>query len=356
MAKAPNIDVPLNKLDKVFLDASPFFKIVPLRVKMTFNELNEEALENLEEYANVEDGTVERWILVPDRTPLGVLSSIISRSFGLIPSFMGSFFALEDDDWDRLCPNLETYLNHCGDIFETPPDSTFCLCMEDLGFSSKNMIPPLIPALMMPPERSYEEAQKAISEKIGDAWEKGLDLNGRNVSLSECPANLDFLSSFEKENDEYVFSDNLSPDLQIKDVLTTKGKKKYSFDQRPKGKRPMVSRWSPKPFTDKLLMMQYTEEGFEGFTFEITMEDNVYSLIKEGYLTLDEYLDSLKYVLKESAPDCIYKKGYDLFGPDQIFYYQFIMAIHGDGREEMLDHAKKAGWREPYIDVKKILR
>ena len=68
-------------------------------------------------------------------------------------------------------------------------------------------------------------------------------------------------------------------------------------------------------------MMQYTEEGFEGFTFEITMEDNVYSLIKEGYLTLDEYLDSLRYVLKESAPDCIYKKGYDLFGPDQIFYY-----------------------------------
>ena len=48
MAKAPNIDVPLSKLDKVFLDASPFFKIVPLRVKMTFNELNEEALENLE--------------------------------------------------------------------------------------------------------------------------------------------------------------------------------------------------------------------------------------------------------------------------------------------------------------------
>ena len=93
MAKAPNIDVPLNKLDKVFLDASPFFKIVPLRVKMTFNELNEEALENLEEYANVEDGTVERWLLVPDRTPLGVLSAIISRSFGLIPSFMGSFFA-----------------------------------------------------------------------------------------------------------------------------------------------------------------------------------------------------------------------------------------------------------------------
>ena len=79
---------------------------------------------------------------------------------------------------------------------------------------------------MMPPERSYEEAQTSISEKIGDAREKGLDLNGRNVSLSECPANLDFLSSFEKENDEYVFSDNLSPDLQIKDVLTTKGKKK----------------------------------------------------------------------------------------------------------------------------------
>ena len=118
----------------------------------------------------------------------------------------------------------------------------------------------------------------------------------------------------------------------------------------------MVTRWSPKPFTDKLLMMQYTEEGFEGFTFEITMEDNVYPLIKEGYLTVDEYLDSLKYVLKESSPDCICKKGYDLFGPDQVFYYEFIMAIHGEDREEVLDHAKQAGWREPYIDIKKILR
>ena len=89
MAKAPNIDVPLNKLDKAFLDASPFFKIVPLKVRMTFNELNEEELEDLGEYANVEDGTIERWMLVPDRTPLGVLSSVISRSFGLIPSRPG---------------------------------------------------------------------------------------------------------------------------------------------------------------------------------------------------------------------------------------------------------------------------
>ena len=356
MAKAPNIDVPLNKLDKIFLDASPFFKIVPLRVKMTFNDLNEDELEDLEEYANVEEGTIERWILVPDRTPLGVLSSVISRAFGLIPSFLGSFFAIEDDDWERLCPNLETYLNHCGDIFETPPDSTYCLCMEDLGFSCKNMIPPLIASLVMPPERSYEDAQKAVWEKIGDAKEKGLTLNGRKVSLSQCSADLDFLSSFEKEGDEYVFSDNLSPDLQLKDVLTTKSKKKYSFDQRPTGKRPMVTRWSPKPFVDKLLMMQYTEEGFEGFTFEITVEENVYSLIKDGYLTADEYLESIKYVIKNSSPDCILKKGYDLFGPDQLFYYQFIMAIHGDNAEEVIEHAKKAGWREPYIDVKKILR
>ena len=60
MAKAPNIDVPLNKLDKAFLDASPVFKIVPLKVRMTFNELTEEALEDLKEYANVEDGTVKK--------------------------------------------------------------------------------------------------------------------------------------------------------------------------------------------------------------------------------------------------------------------------------------------------------
>ena len=356
MAKAPNIDVPLNKLDKAFLDASPFFKIVPLKVRMTFNELNEEELEDLGEYANVEDGTIERWMLVPDRTPLGVLSSVSSRSFGLIPSHMGAFFALEDDDWDRLCPNLETYLNHCGDIFETPPDTTYCLCMEELGFSCKNMIPPLIPSLVMPSERSFEDAQNVIWEKLGDIKKKGINIGGRNVPINECPADLNFLSSFEKDDDEYVFSDNLCPDLQLKDVLTTKGKKKYSFDQRPEGKRPMVTRWSPKPFTDKLLMMQYTEEGFEGFTFEITMEDNVYPLIKEGYLTVDEYLDSLKYVLKESSPDCICKKGYDLFGPDQVFYYEFIMAIHGEDREEVLDHAKQAGWREPYIDIKKILR
>ena len=46
MAKAPNIDIPLSKLDKTLLDASPFFKIVPLKVRMTFDELTEEALED----------------------------------------------------------------------------------------------------------------------------------------------------------------------------------------------------------------------------------------------------------------------------------------------------------------------
>ena len=355
MAKAPNIDIPLSKLDKTLLDASPFFKIVPLKVRMTFNELTEEALEDLKEYANVEDGTVERWLLVPDRTPLGVLSSVISRAFGLIPLFFGSFFSIEDDDWERICPNLETYLNHCGDIFETPPDSSYCICMEDLGFGSRNMIPPLIPSLMMPCERSYEESQSSVWGKLGKAKKDGISVDGKNLPLSKCPPDLDLLSPFEK-GDEYVFSDNLSPDLQIKDVLTTKGRKKYSLDERPKGKRRNMTRWAVKPFVDKLLMSQYTEEGFEGFLFEITMEDNVYPLMKEGYLTVDEYLDSLKYVIKNSSPDCIYKKGYDLFGPDQVFYYQFIMAIHGEDAEEVLDHAKMAGWREPYIDVKKILR
>ena len=356
MAKAPNIDISLKKLDKLLLDASPFFKIVPLKVRMTFTDLDEEELKNLEEYANVEDGTVERWILVPDRTPLGALSYIVSRSIGLIPSAMGTFFALEDKDWDRLCPNLETYLENCGSIFETPPDSTYCLCMEDLAFGCKNMIPPLIPSLIMPTEKSYEDSQKDVWERVKKAKENGILVDSKRVSLSSAPADLNLLAPYETESMGYVFSDNLSPDLALKDVLTKKGNKIYSFSHRPKGKRPLAARWSPKPFTDKLLMMQCNEDGYATFVFEITMEENVYPLIRDGYLTVDEYLESLKYVIKNSAPDCICKKGYDVFGPDQLFYYEFIMAAHGNDAEELLKQAKMMGWREPYIDKTKILR
>ncbi|MBQ0072237.1 MAG: hypothetical protein KBS81_10380, partial [Spirochaetales bacterium] len=71
---------------------------------------------------------------------------------------------------------------------------------------------------------------------------------------------------------------------------------------------------------------------------------------------VEDYLESIRYVLKTMFPDCIYKKGYDLFGPDPEFYHEFIMEIHGADAENYLKEAVTAGWKEPYMDLKKILR
>ena len=97
MGKIPRLDISLKQFEKLVLNTNPMFNVIPLKVKMTFTELNSTELKNLEEYANIVDGTIERWLLVPDVLPLGALSYIIDRAFGLLPE-PNNVFVLPDED------------------------------------------------------------------------------------------------------------------------------------------------------------------------------------------------------------------------------------------------------------------
>ncbi|MGN1164061.1 MAG: hypothetical protein ACI4S4_04540, partial [Candidatus Ornithospirochaeta sp.] len=356
MGKAPELNITLREIDKLFLDASPLMRIVPLKIRMAFFDMKSEELKNLEEYANADDGCLERWILVPDSIPLAVLGLVINRAFGLPPQIFGNYFTLEDEDWNKLCPNMETFFTNCGSVFDNPGEVEYSVAVGAMGLDSKNGIPPVLPALVLGPRHTYEEAQKELAEQVSAIRKNGIDYKGKVLSTSECPAELNLILNKVKDPDSFALTDCLCPDLQLKDVLTRKGKRLYSLDERPKKKRDLADKSRPKPFADKLLMLLFDDEDYVTFTFEVTMPENVYSLIKEGYLSTTEYMESIKYVLQTLSPDCIYKKGYDLFGPDQYFYHDFIMAIHGPDAEKYLQEARSSGWREPYIDLKKVLR
>ena len=153
-----------------------------------------------------------------------------------------------------------------------------------------------------------------------------------------------------------MFFDNLAVDMQLRDALLREGRKLYSLRDRPVTKRALDDKRKAKPFTEKLLMIRPGDEGEDAYTFEISIPENVYSIINEGFLSVEDYVESIKYVLRNCTPDCIYKKGYDLFGPDQLFYHDFIMAIHSGDAESYMQEAKSCGWKEPYVDLKWVLR
>ena len=356
MGKAPELNISLREIEKLFLDASPLMRIVPLKIRMAFFDMKSEELKNLEEYANASDGCIERWLLVPDTIPLATLGLVINRAFGLAPQIFGNYFTLEDDDWKKLCPNMETFFKNCGNVFDNPAEIEYQVAVGAIALNSKNEIPPVMSTLVMGPSRTYEEAQKEMDIQVEEIRKKGIEYNGKILPTSECPAQLELIIDKVKDSESFSLSDCLCPDLQLRDVLTRKGKRLYSLEERPKKKRDISDKFRPKPFADKLLMLLFDDEDYITFTFEVTMPDDVYPLIKEGYLSPSEYLESVKYVLQNLSPDCIYKKGYDLFGPDQFFYHDFIMAIHGPEAEKYLQEARNSGWREPFIDLKKVLR
>ena len=96
MQKEPSFTLRLSELDKVLMRSNPFFRIIPLRIVMEFRSMSPEQLRDLREYADADDGRIERWILVPSAMPLSVLGYTIDRAFGLIPSPQSSSFLLPD--------------------------------------------------------------------------------------------------------------------------------------------------------------------------------------------------------------------------------------------------------------------
>ena len=355
MGKIPRLDISLKQFEKLVLNTNPMFNVIPLKVKMTFTELNSTELKNLEEYANIVDGTIERWLLVPDVLPLGALSYIIDRAFGLLPE-PNNVFVLPDEDWFRVCPDMGVFMDYCGSVFDNPTDIAYSECMGEVSYSNKRGFPPIFPALVLPSFVTYEDAQKAVKESFSDLLGKKIDYKGKKMKFEECPADLDFFASYSGKGEEFMFFDNLALDMQLRDVLQREGRKLYSLRDRPVTKRALDDKRKAKPFTEKLLMVRPGDEGEDAYTFEISIPENVYSIINEGFLSVEDYVESIKYVLRNCTPDCIYKKGYDLFGPDQLFYHDFIMAIHSGDAESYMQEAKSCGWKEPYVALKWVLR
>lgn len=358
MAKSPEINIALDRLEDILLKANPFSTIIPLRVRMSFNDLPEEEVKDLEEFANVENGALERWLLVPDCIPLASLSYVIEKAFGLLPDPSSNAFTMEEEDWNRLFPTMGTFLKECGRLLDNPMDANYISTMAEASISSNLWIAPLPIAMLVPTGLSYKDAQKEINKQFAALRSSGVDLNGSHYTLEDAPVDLEYFFDKVEKPDELALTDSLCPDLELREVLQVEGHKLYGLKDQRKAKRNLnaYERRKAKPFLHKLHMLKFDEEDYVSFDFEITRPKDIYSLIKDGYLEAEDYLESIKYVLTTMMPDCICKKGYDLFGPDQEFYHEFIMEIHGKDAGNYLPEAMSAGWKEPYMDLKKVLR
>ena len=101
---------------------------------------------------------------------------------------------------------------------------------------------------------------------------------------------------------------------------------------------------------------EWKEELDKGFEFSVTRPKDARMVFADGYVDLDGYIDSARHVASELLPDCIAKMGYDLFGETEEEYLSFMTRLHGPDAIHYRQLAESAGWREPYIDRRKVLR
>ena len=143
MAKDKSLNITLKEFDKYVLSASAIFSVMPLRVRAILSGLTEDEKKDLEYYANIEDGVIERWLLVPDIIPLGVLRYVIERSFGLIPHVLDPYFFLPTDDSYELFPTLDKMLGYFGSLFSLA-DYDYEDNLKEVAFCSPNFIPSIL--------------------------------------------------------------------------------------------------------------------------------------------------------------------------------------------------------------------
>lgn len=355
MGKKNNLDFKL--VEKYCTTANPIFDIIPIKATFTFSQLSEPDIEDLEEFANVEDGRIERWLLIPDCMPLGTLGFAVQRAFGLTPYAFTPSFLLPQNEQSLIFPSLDDALRACGSIFDNPFDEEYFNDLVCSAGESGIFVPNFSQSMMLQPHISYEEAQKRVNDEVSDLRKNGIVLDdGRHSEIFLLAGSPDYL--FEKTKDkEFDWSDELCKHIEIKDLLIPEGRPRPDFKKRFVGQRNTATggRKKGQPFCYSVSMASFFEDEV-AFVFTIERPKNIESLIDEGYLSLEEYLDSLHFVSHYLMPDCICKKGYDLFGFNEEAYHSFIMLLHSPVRESVLAEAVKGGWREPTMDLKKIFR
>ncbi|MBQ0072504.1 MAG: hypothetical protein KBS81_11740, partial [Spirochaetales bacterium] len=294
MAKSPEVTIELKKLEDILLKSSPVAEIIPIRIKVSFPDLPEGAVKDLEEFANVEDGSLERWLLVPDSISLGALGFVVEKAFGLLPDPASDVFTMGDEDWTRLVPDMGTFLKACGRLFDPPMDVPDLSALTDMSISSKLMMAPLLLSMMFTSCISYQDAQKEMRKQFAAYEKDGVIMDGQHYTLEEAPTDLEFFYDKVATPDDFGLTDGLCPDLELREVLQTEGKKLYDMkDVRKEKRKPgLYERKNVKPIVHTLHMLKYDEEDYIAYDFEITRPKNVYSLIEDGCLSVEDYLES----------------------------------------------------------------
>ena len=356
MIREPVFNIRLSQLDKVLLDSNPFFRIEVLRVVMTFRTLDDDTLSSLAEYADADGGRIERWIMVPSTMPLSVLGYVIDRAFGLIPSPDTSSFLLPDDRFRVYASDLGSFLMRSGRLFFNPlqDDYTEMVAAECSLSRTFIMAPPYeIPHL------SYEACQEMIEGYMKHCPSDGIMLDGKRYTVADLPLSNESLKALTHAVGE-PFVRDIAPYIPFPYILGREGVSlaspaeadkslsRKTFDGRGRG---------AKPLTHELLYEHLSyDEPEDGFLFSITRPKDIRGILEDGYADLESYIDSTRYVSATLMPDCIAKIGYDLFGETEEEYASFIMRLHGPEAQMYRSLAEEAGWREPYIDKRKVLR
>ena len=352
--KEPSFTLKLSQLDKFLRNCDPFFRIIPLRVTMSFSKLSADKLRFLEEYADVREGQVERWLLVPSSMPLAVLGYTISRAFGIIPAGpVLSGFRLPPEVQERFAPTIGEALPLMGAVFDFIPDVEAEEELFQRALNSRNFVPP--------PPYNYEwltyttyqqEVRKYLLEN-----DKEFLLDGKPADIRSLPFNDESCAAIAQYLELPVLSCQLLPFLPVPYVLQQPGLKLYSRDEAAhvleKETMSPTGRGA-KPFTYEIRFISCIDE--DSFVFSVTRPKDVRELLADGYLELDDYIASCRYVACNCLPDCICKKGYDLFGPGEEIYAEFMLRLHSQDSAAVRQIASELGWREPYIDLKKVLR
>ena len=343
--REPSFDLRLSQLDRILLDSNPFYRIDILRVTMTFRSLGRDELRNLEEYADASEGRIERWLLVPSSMPLSVLAYAIDRAFGLVPTPSTSCFILPPGRLSVYAPDLGTLFRRSGSMFFNPIDDDYLSRIATECSLSGNFI---MEAPYDLPHKGYGEVQKALG-RVTSSLGPYLGSSVSDDLLAEA--------SFSAKE---PFVMDLAPYIPYPYVLAREGAPLASPEQADKvlekGKFNPRGR-NAKPLSHELIYRKLSEEEMgAGFDFSVTRPRDARSVFEDGYIDIDGYIDAARYVSSSLLPDCIAKMGYDLFGESEAEYYSFIMRLHGPDAMHYRQLAESAGWREPYIDRRKVLR
>lgn len=346
----------LDLIDRYCLNMNPLFNVVPIKATFRFSQLDSNELGDLEEFANVENGRIERWLLVPDCISLGVLGFTVQRAFGLTPFAFSPSFLLPPDEQKALFPTLEDALLACGSIFDNPFDYDYFEELQMLALADREFVPKMTSSMLSLPTISYEKARKKVREEVKDIRKNGLEIDGKIVPFEKLGGSPSILAEKTKHLD-FDWSDELCKFIEVKDALIPEGSPRPRFSKRFTGQRmtSLTGKRKGYPFAHKLLLCTFFEDE-ASFVFEVERPKDISELFNDDFVTLESYLDSINFVSREMRADCICKKGYDLFCFDEMSYYQFIMLLHSPMRDTIIKEAQDSGWSEPNMELKRIFR